>query len=216
MRFVGEYNGLLRTLLHRAKYAGDAATLALLGHMLAQVAWDMPAVDALVPLPLHFSRLQQRGFNQCVEIAKSMVKILPAYATQNTKNGDAHGLVICEKVPPICLDFLIKKRPTPSQTTLSRKERLANLQNVFEASPKVQGKHLLLLDDTSTTGASLREAARTLLAAGAASVDALFVAHANAFAPSGIPAQPARPARLVQGSGESTHHLSFTHRGNGA
>lgn len=184
MRFVGEYRGLLRDLLHRAKYSGDAATLALLGKILAQIACDMPKADVLVPMPLSTSRLRQRGFNQCVEIAKAMVAALPAYTHWSRDNASENTSenTLCKNLPALRVDLLTKHRATPSQTTLTRARRLENLRGVFTAAPQVQGLRILLLDDTSTTGASLREATRTLLRAGALSVQVIFVAHANAFA----------------------------------
>ncbi len=202
MRFFGEYGGLLRELLHRAKYGGDAATLALLGAMLAQIAWDMQQADALVPLPLSASRLKQRGFNQCVEMGRAMLTALPMYKTVYAPiyaSVRADNNLLCNNPPVLRLDLLTKYRATPSQTTLPRAQRLENLRGVFKASRQAQGLRILLLDDTSTTGATLREATRTLLRAGAASVQVIFVAHANAFAPQNPHADTFSRAFLNQG-----------------
>ena len=79
--------------------------------------------------------------------------------------------------------WLLRPRHTPPQRTLPRKKRLKNLRGALAVNPRhaaeVQGKRLVLLDDVMTTGASLHEAARTLLAAGASEVSAIVLARAH-------------------------------------
>ena len=65
---------------------------------------------------------------------------------------------------------------TPSQTSLNRQERLRNLKKAFAASPEVAGRHILILDDTMTTGTNLRRLSECLLAAGAAQVEGAVIA----------------------------------------
>lgn len=155
-RFYGTFESLLRDLLLRAKYQGDPAALKLIGQLLEKACFDLPAPDAIIPMPLHPARLRQRGFNQCLEIARPLAR---------------HWHV------PLRLAWLQRQRHTPPQTGLSRSERRANLNNVFLASPEVAKRHILLIDDTATTGTSLRRATEALLLAGAASVNAAVIAR---------------------------------------
>lgn len=156
---VGPYEGLLRDLLLRAKYRADQSACRLLGQLLAEKL-DALRADAirpewLVPMPLHPMRLRRRGFNQCQEIAE-----------------------------PVSRLFGIPRRPdlarrivaTPHQTGLRRDGRLRNLERAFSVLPDVRGRRLLILDDTVTTGTTLRRLAHCLLQAGAAEVTAAAVA----------------------------------------
>lgn len=156
-RFHGVFEGALREALHRAKFSADSACLALLASILADICRDLPELDAIVPMPLHPDRLRVRGFNQCREIAR---------LTARRRNV------------PIRDSLLLKTRHTPPQTSLSRKARLANLDNAFAASSQAKGLRLLLVDDTSTTGTSLRKGAEALIRAGAARVDVAVIARA--------------------------------------
>ncbi|MCH5277810.1 MAG: ComF family protein [Desulfovibrionaceae bacterium] len=157
-RLYGVFDGLLRDMLHRAKYASDEACLDALGAMLTDICADLQKPDAVIPLPLHPKRLRQRGYNQCREMAKTLAPALGA---------------------PIRDDLLIRPAFAPPQTGLSRRERLVNLRQAFRGLPAVEGLHVLLVDDTATTGTSLRRASRALLDAGARRVDVAVVAHAS-------------------------------------
>lgn len=157
-RFYGVFEGLLRDLLHRAKFNADVACLELLGAMLADVCRDLPRPDAIVPMPLHSGRLRRRGYNQCREIARPLARTLDA---------------------PVRDDLLVRKRATFPQTGLSRKERTTNLHQAFTGRVAAENLHILLIDDTATTGTSLRMAAKALLQAGAVQVDVAVVAHTS-------------------------------------
>ena len=149
-------------MLHRAKYASDEACLDTLGAMLVDICADLPRPDAVVPLPLHPGRLRQRGYNQCREMARALVPALGA---------------------PIRDDLLVRLHSARPQTGLTRRERLANLRHAFLGLPAARGLHVLLVDDTATTGTSLRRASRALLDAGARRVDVAVVAHTSLHAP---------------------------------
>jgi len=120
------------------------------------VCRELPACDALVPMPRHPAKLRRRGCNQCQEIARPI----------------ARGLEL-----PLMPHYLRRTLLTRPQTQLRRKERRADLGASFAADPAVRGKRVLLLDDTMTTGTSLRYGARCLLQAGAAAVCAAVVAR---------------------------------------
>jgi ComF family protein len=111
-----------------------------------------------VPMPLHTSRLVERGFNQSHEIARVVSRLLDL---------------------PLAAAGLRRIRSTAPQVGLSRRERAANLSGAFAADPGlVAGRHVVLLDDVVTTGSTVIEAASTLRAAGAASIAVWAVARA--------------------------------------
>ncbi|MDR2696075.1 MAG: ComF family protein [Deltaproteobacteria bacterium] len=156
-RFYGIYEGLLRRLILRMKFLPDIATARAIGE-LALPAWrELPICDTLVPMPQHPAKLRRRGCNQCQEIARPLARDL--------------GL-------PLMPRYLQRTLLTRPQTRLARRERRADLSASFAADPVVRGKRILLLDDTMTTGTSLRYGARCLLLAGAAAVRVAVVARA--------------------------------------
>jgi ComF family protein len=118
-----------------------------------------PPPDWVLPVPLHARRLRQRGFNPSTLLARAA-----AHATGSF-------------VPRLSL--LVRQRDTPSQTRLDRGERRRNVAGAFAARrcEQLQGRQILLVDDIATTGATLREAARELLRAGASGVDAVCAAR---------------------------------------
>ncbi|HWR04634.1 MAG TPA: ComF family protein [Humidesulfovibrio sp.] len=112
----------------------------------------------LVPVPLHPRRLLMRGFNQSREIARLL--------------SARHGL-------PIRQDALSRVRRTTPQMRLAREARAENIRGAFAARSQVlEGQAVLLVDDIMTTGATLEECARAMLAAGAKRVDVLVLARA--------------------------------------
>ncbi len=114
-------------------------------------------------LPAPSSRAKSRGYSQTELLARALVSYNPA------------RLKLREKI-------LHKARETPSQVSLkTRAERLANLQNAFSVSSRalVANQNMLIIDDVITTGATMRECERVLLASGAREVRGLAVAHGN-------------------------------------
>lgn len=162
--FFGVYGGAMRDLMLRAKFFADFGALELFGELLAAVCRNLfcPAnqasgIDAVVPVPLHESRLRERGLNQSLELARPVSVVLHA---------------------PLRPDWLTRRVATPHQMGKNRKERLAALVGAFEGTPAVAGKRILLVDDIATTGTTLRRASLALLEAGAESVAAAVVLRA--------------------------------------
>ena len=116
--------------------------------------------DVLLPVPLADERLRERGYNQAWELAR---RIAPALGCAT----DARAL--------------LRIRPTPHQLALPPGERAANVRGAFAIEPRrrplVRARHVAVVDDVMTTGATLAEVARTLLQAGAASVQAWVLAR---------------------------------------
>ncbi len=97
--------------------------------------------DCIIPVPLHPRRLRERGFNQALEIARPLAKLLK-----------------------ITLNFTSyqRQRHTKAQSTLSAKKRLNNLKNAFIASKPVHAKHIAIIDDVMTTGQTVTELSKII------------------------------------------------------
>lgn len=161
----GPYDGPLRELILAYKFQGRLD----LGRRLQECALaafeagaeqspELATVSAIVPVPLHPRRLLARGFNQSRELARLL--------------ASRRGL-------PLLSGAIRRVRRTTPQMELAREARAENIRGAFAVdAARVAGAHLLLVDDIATTGATLEECARTLLAAGAARVDALVLARA--------------------------------------
>ena len=160
---IGMFQEPLRSLIHRAKYSGDWPLAELLADRLMEkesVRGLLGQTDCLVAVPLHYGRQVGRGFNQAQVIAQRM--------------GRRCGV---KSVKPV-----VRKRRTETQTYLhSQARRAENVQNAFRLTRPgcVAGKHVVLVDDVMTSGATLFEMARTLKPAGAASLSALVLAVAD-------------------------------------
>lgn len=116
----------------------------------------------LIPIPISGARLSERGYNQMNEVAKAMMKI----------GGEA-----CFEY---AADILIKNKNIKSQTSIkNRKERLQNVLGCFvvQNPERIRGRNVLVIDDVTTTGATLIEAGRLLRAAGVKNVELLAIAH---------------------------------------
>jgi competence protein ComFC len=154
-------NSIVRDLIHRFKYSGEFHLRQLLANWLEEALSDprisQEPFDALVPVPLHATRIRERGYDQIAALVEVVAK-------------RSHRPV---------WSCLRRSRYTESQTRFSRKERLQNLRNAFELrkGSSVLGKRLLLVDDVLTTGSTLDECARILKAHGAKSVRAITVAR---------------------------------------
>lgn len=156
VRALGAYGGALAEAIRRFKY-GDRPDLARpLGRLLRQALEDSdwPRPDRLVPVPLHSRRLAARRYNQAALLAPHA----------------APGVRIDTRA-------LRRARDTPPQAELERRSRLDNVKDAFVADPRrVAGQAIWLLDDVTTTGATLAACAAALTQAGAARVDAIVLA----------------------------------------
>lgn len=150
------YEAPVDRLVTRFKFhAGLAAGQVLAQLIIANV--NRPEADVLVTVPLHRGRLGQRGYNQALELARPLLR--------------AWHL-------PLALHALQRLRATSAQSELTAAQRRRNLRGAFAADAEsVRGKRVLLVDDVITTGSTAREAARTLLAAGASEVRVLAAAR---------------------------------------
>ena len=141
-------------------HPGWARQFALLMHSTPFVADAIDQAHVLIPIPLSFQRLSERGFNQSLVLSQQLSR---------------------EKTQ---ISSLLRMRNTLAQSSLPRNERLTNLKGVFAVAPfmaaQLRGKRILLIDDVMTSGATLNAAAQVLKQAGAAHVSALVFARTPA------------------------------------
>jgi len=157
VRSVGPFDGWLRGAVVQFKYHGEWARTAQLAPLLASTIVHLQPIDALIPVPLHPTRLRQRGFNQSLLLAQH-----------------AGELLNIEVKEP-----LIRTRRTDAQVNLGAQQRQANVAGAFTAQPDiaVAGLSIVLIDDVVTTGSTLSACAEALTVAGAASIKAASLAR---------------------------------------
>lgn len=153
--------GRVQTVLHALKYNDRPAVGDFLGRFYAQRLLEsgfFKGVDLIVPVPLHASGLRRRGYNQSARFAA--------------------GLAAVSGIP--FSDSLRRTVSTTSQTRRSRAGRWENVKSVFTTtdSGMFHGKHVLLVDDVITTGATVEACANSLYASGCAVLRVACIAHA--------------------------------------
>lgn len=148
----------IQQALHKLKYRkdmsmGDAIAFQMLPFV-QKLNWQ---IDMIIPVPLGRERIKQRGYNQVAMVAKPL----------------SLGLQV--KYAP---HAITRKKETRTQVGLSKVERKKNVEGAFQAETSVKRKNIVVMDDVSTTGATLSSTAQALYQAGAENVYALTVARA--------------------------------------
>lgn len=144
----------LDSLIQSYKYKGRLVAGTALASLLADRVTQHP--DLIVPVPLTTQRLRERGFNQALELARTLGK---------------------QWTVPVNAELCVKTRDTAPQTRLPWKERRKNIRGAFVVEGGVAGCHVAVVDDVLTTGATLSELARNLKRAGAATVTGYVIAR---------------------------------------
>ena len=160
MRSAVAYEGPIEVAVHRFKYQGWRRLAEPLALLLAErLIVEGVAARTVMAVPLHPSRMRQRGFNQAELLAGELRKSLMLAA------------------PP---GVLARTRATPPQVGHDRRWRLENVRDAFEwRGPRIEGESILLVDDVATTGATLDACASALRAAGSGPVTGVSIARVN-------------------------------------
>jgi len=161
----------MRAAIHALKYDRIHPAARRMGAMLAQaiakLAGEAPNDLLVIPVPLHRSKYAERGFNQARAVAEQALRSL----------GRSHPAWKLTLAP----STLMRLRATGSQAGLSPRQRRVNVRGAFQVADTaaVKGKHILLVDDILTTGATARAASKALKRAGAATVWVATLARAG-------------------------------------
>lgn len=142
-------------IVQALKYRRTTSLGAVMGREMVDLANEIGLLQprtVVVPVPIHERRRFERGFNQAEKLAAAF----PAHMVD--------------------LDLMTRTRYTPQQVGLSTRERLDNVAGAFESEARALDRDIILIDDVFTSGATARECAKTLRAAGARSVDVLVYA----------------------------------------
>lgn len=154
-------NSALQALLFQLKYKSNKEVGLFIGKQMGAflaASERFASIDALIPVPLHPQALSKRGFNQAA--------------------------IICEGIgqvwhKPVLTGAIARTKHTPTQTKQTRAERWDNMENAFtiQDSASIKGKHLLLVDDVITTGATIEACGKTLLTIESARVSVAAAAY---------------------------------------
>ncbi len=159
-------NKIVKLIIKFIKYKNNAALRKRVAVYLNEELMDISSEIALfegtlpllVPMPMSRKEKRKRGFNQCEELCGEIKKL----------SGDNME---------VSYNTLKKVRETKRQTKLNREERMKNLKKSMHSDKNLKNRTIIILDDVYTTGASLLEARRALVSAGAKRVVGLFIAH---------------------------------------
>lgn len=160
-RAAVRYDDIARSMVHALKY-GDRLDLApVMARWMARAGGELLTdAEIVVPVPLHWRRMWARRFNQSATLAK---------------------LLAAPHAVPVSHTALKRVKATPQQVGLSKTERAVNVQGAFRVDAagkaEIARRHVLLVDDVLTSGATVDTCSRTLLRAGARQVDVLVFAR---------------------------------------
>ncbi len=148
----------MRHLIHGLKFHAHYPCARLLGEMLGDALSEVDGKpQCIIPVPLHRSRYRERGYNQATEIARVVSRRLQI---------------------PLDLHSCIRAHATQPQSELSSEQRLRNVKKAFAIAKPLKAKHVAILDDVVTTGATVNEMARVLRKTGVERIDIWACARA--------------------------------------
>ncbi len=152
------YGFPISSLISEFKFAGKLQHGRLLANLLIShiESNDLELPELIIPVPLHRSRLLERGFNQAIELARPIGRQLDI---------------------PVDSTSCIRTRATESQTNLDKKRRRKNIRGAFTVTQRLKHNHVVVLDDVVTTGGTVGEMARTLKRRGIKRVDVWALAR---------------------------------------
>lgn len=152
------YEGDVVNLVHQLKFGEKISYAQSIGEMLFSLFRNIDEKpDCLLPVPLHKSRLKERGFNQSIEISRVLAKKLAI---------------------PIENKAVLRHRSTKAHAGLNAKQRRVNIKGAFSLACDLKYKHVLIVDDVMTTGATVNEMAKVLKKNGVERIGVLSIARA--------------------------------------
>ena len=152
------HQGAIRHLISNLKFGTHYQNARLLGQLLAEhLKHNAEMPDLILPVPLHKARYRSRGFNQAIEIARTVSKEIHI---------------------PLDLTSCMRHRDTPHQIQLSAKRRRKNVKYAFSITKPIVARHIAILDDVMTTGSTAHELATLLKKFGVEKVDVWVCARA--------------------------------------
>ena len=154
-------NSLLQQLIHQFKYKGNKEIGEYFGRRMGESIMQcnrFKKIDALVPLPLYISRERKRGYNQAAILCRGIAETIKV---------------------PVLNNVVIRNKATQTQTRKDRVQRWQNMEGMFGVADAaaIQNKHILLVDDVVTTGATLEACGQALLSAGPAFLSIYTMAY---------------------------------------
>lgn len=147
-------------LIRRWKFDGEKRLTPLLASLWLGQAHGLDPVDVLIPVPLHWRRLWQRGFNQSEILCRALRSLSDAVSTGRLDHRSVR-----------------RNRPTAAQSGMNAKERAANLRGAFTAQGRYDNLRIAIIDDVFTTGATAAAMAATLREAGATHIEVWCLAR---------------------------------------
>lgn len=150
------YDDVSKPLVLAMKHGARKDGVRVFANWMIEAAPFAKDADLIVPIPLHWTRLWARGYNQAGWLGQAIARQLGK---------------------PFAPLTLLRKRATPSQNGLSSAGRARNVEGAFTVTQDITGKRILLVDDVYTTGATINACAKALLRAGAATVDGVAMAR---------------------------------------
>jgi ComF family protein len=157
------YDECFSHLIHQWKYHRETRMTPLLATLWQQRAQLQAPIDLLVPVPLHWRRHWQRGFNQSELLCRELLAVCPELRSCNL----AHQLVR-------------RQRPTAAQSSMTAKQRARNLSGAFTARGACDNLRIAIVDDVFTTGATASAVAGALATAGASHIEVWCLARTPA------------------------------------
>ncbi|MEK6747932.1 MAG: double zinc ribbon domain-containing protein [Pseudomonadota bacterium] len=153
------YAAPLEQLIQHFKFHNRLTIAPTLARMFAARVADLPLLpEALIPVPLHISRLRQRGYNQAVELARPLSRLLNI---------------------PVDLHSLQRTRATAPQLELDAEARRKNLRNAFQVVRPINARHVAIIDDVMTTGSTVAVIAKLLRKHGVERIDVWVMARTH-------------------------------------
>jgi ComF family protein len=154
------YDYPLDHLIRGLKYRGNVAYGRLLGHLFArelQARRTDPLPQLLIPVPLAYRRFRHRGYNQAIELGRSIERQLSIR---------------------LCTDVIERSRETAEQAGLTRPARRRNIKGAFALLRPIEAEHIAIIDDVITTGSTVNEISRVLKRAGVRRIEVWAIARA--------------------------------------